>query len=83
MKDEKYPEPDTTLIGYARVSTDDQKCEMQIHALRMAGVHKKLIFTDEASGRTFQRPGLRLALKFLSPGGTLLFWKLGSVDKAR
>jgi serine recombinase len=81
MSEQTYPEPDTTLIGYARVSTDDQDCGMQIHALRMAGVHELLVFTDEATGRTFQRPGLREALKYLSPGGTLLFWKLDRLGR--
>jgi DNA invertase Pin-like site-specific DNA recombinase len=49
--------------------------------LRQAGVHPDLIFIDEQSGRTFKREGLRKALRFLSAGSTLVFWKLDRLGR--
>ena len=46
------------LIGYARVSTDDQTLDLQRDALRDAGCEK--IFEDTAGG-TVERRGLRAA----------------------
>lgn len=48
------------LIGYARVSTDDQKLDGQVDALTAAGVEK--IFTDKLSGKIRQRPELERLL---------------------
>ena len=43
------------LIGYARVSTQDQDLALQIDALLKYGVAKELIFTDKASGDVYKR----------------------------
>jgi len=48
------------LIGYARVSTDDQKLNLQHDALQKAGCEK--IFEDYLSGAKTSRPGLDAAL---------------------
>ena len=60
------------LVGYARVSTQDQNLSLQIDALLRAGVSKDLIFTDKASGTKHQRPGLDACLEQLCPGDVLL-----------
>ena len=44
------------LIGYARVSTQDQNLELQREALRQAGCQK--VFEDQVSGTRAERPGL-------------------------
>lgn len=62
------------LIGYARVSTDDQEAQLQHDALTEAGCAR--IFTDKASGRSTDRPELTAALDCLRPGDTLCVWKL-------
>jgi DNA invertase Pin-like site-specific DNA recombinase len=61
------------LIGYARVSTDQQKLNRQVDALEKAGCKREYIFTDKMSGRNHDRPGLNACLAFLRTGDTLLF----------
>ena len=39
------------LIGYARVSTTDQKMDLQIDALRKAGCEDDFIYQEHASGK--------------------------------
>ncbi|MFJ6047862.1 recombinase family protein [Streptomyces sp. NPDC092307] len=62
------------LIGYARVSTDDQEAQLQHDALTEAGCTR--VFTDKASGRNTDRPELTAALDYARPGDTLCVWKL-------
>jgi DNA invertase Pin-like site-specific DNA recombinase len=47
---------ETMLIGYARVSTQEQNFDMQIEALTKAGCKK--VFKDKISGSRAERPGL-------------------------
>lgn len=63
------------IIGYARVSTDEQKLDLQIEALKACGCER--IFTDLGeSGYKFDRGGLSAAMRVLEPGGTLVVWRL-------
>ena len=62
------------LIGYARVSTEDQKLDLQRDALTRAGCHRT--FEDRASGARADRPGLADALSHLRRGDTLVVWRL-------
>lgn len=64
--------------GYARVSTEDQKADLQIAALKKAGCER--VFADTASGTTNKRPQLARCLEALQPGDVLVVWKL---DKLR
>ncbi|MHC0429529.1 recombinase family protein [Streptomyces sp. O3] len=62
------------MIGYARVSTDDQEAQLQLDALSEAGCAR--VFTDKASGKNTDRPELAAALDYLRAGDTLCVWKL-------
>ena len=68
------------LIGYARVSTDEQSPDLQFDALNRAGCHR--IFTDSASGATMSRPALDEAIRALRPGDTLVTWKLDRLGRS-
>lgn len=70
------------MIGYARVSTEDQNLDLQIAALEEAGVAKKDIHTDKRSGTDDQRPGLQNALKGLFEGDTLVVWKVDRLARS-
>lgn len=67
-------------IGYARISTDDQKLDLQFDALRKAGCNK--VFKDVASGAKDDRIGLDNAMKYLRPGDTLVVWKLDRLGRS-
>ena len=69
------------LVGYARVSTQDQNLSLQIDALLRAGVSKDLIFTDKVSGAKYQRPGLDACIEQLCPGDVLLVWRLDRLGR--
>ncbi|ATW33638.1 MULTISPECIES: recombinase family protein [Candidatus Williamhamiltonella] len=68
------------LIGYARVSTQDQNLALQIEALTKAGCKK--IFEDKSSGSRAQRPGLVKVLEILREGDTLVVWKLDRLGRS-
>jgi DNA invertase Pin-like site-specific DNA recombinase len=68
------------LIGYARVSTQDQNLALQTEALTKAGCKK--VFDDKVSGRRAERPGLIKALEMLREGDTLVVWKLDRLGRS-
>ncbi len=74
------PQARGILIGYARVSTQDQNLEMQTEALQKAGCKK--IFEDRMSGSRAERPGLAQARENLREGDTLVVWKLDRLGRS-
>jgi len=68
------------LIGYARVSTDDQITDSQMDALRVVGCAE--IFEERASGSSRARPELARALARVHPGDTLVVWKLDRLARS-
>ena len=76
------PNPEGRLVGYARVSTDDQNLSLQIDSLVGLGVEQDLIFTDKISGAKSARPGLDQCLAQLRQGDTLLVWRLDRLGRS-
>lgn len=70
------------MVGYARVSTQEQNLDMQVEALTRYGVHPDWIFTDEISGKSMKRPGLQNALRIMRPGNVLVVWKLDRLGRS-
>lgn len=68
------------LVGYARVSTQDQNPNLQIDALTSAGCGP--IFVETASGASKERPQLRAALAAARSGDVLAVWKLDRLGRS-
>ncbi|HCT7853769.1 TPA: recombinase family protein [Escherichia coli] len=69
------------LFGYARVSTSQQSLDIQIRALKDAGVKANRIFTDKASGSSVDRPGLDLLRMKVEEGDAILVKKLDRLGR--
>jgi DNA invertase Pin-like site-specific DNA recombinase len=71
------------LIGYARVSKADgsQALDLQIDALKKAGVRANHIYQDHASGKKDDRPGLAACLKAVRKDDILVVWKLDRLGR--
>ncbi|MFC5932191.1 recombinase family protein [Cryobacterium melibiosiphilum] len=71
------------LIGYARVSTNDQDLTAQKNALAVLGVSLQQTFTDQGlTGTNRARPGLREALAACRAGDTLVVTKLDRLARS-
>src|SRR5688500_282156 len=70
------------LFGYARVSTDDQRLDLQHDALIRAGVEPDRIFDDKLSGMRADRPGLAAVLKAVREGDQLVIWRLDRLGRS-
>ncbi len=66
-------------IGYARVSTADQKLALQHDALTAAGC--EVTHDDKLSGAVRTRPGLTAALDACKAGDVLVVWKLDRLGR--
>ena len=65
------------LIGYARVSRDDQNPRMQFDAMIRHGVDERNIYYDTASGGSLNdRPQLHRLIRELREGDIVVVWKL-------
>jgi DNA invertase Pin-like site-specific DNA recombinase len=76
----QYRERTIVKIGYARVSTLDQKLELQLKALKKAGCQK--IFREKVSGFNRQRPEFRRMLDQIRPGDVIVVWKLDRLARS-
>ena len=68
------------LIGYERVSTDDQNLALQQDALQAADCEK--IFSDKMSGANAERLGLKQAFEFARKGDTIVVWRLDRLGRS-
>jgi DNA invertase Pin-like site-specific DNA recombinase len=76
--------PTAPLIGYMRVSKADgsQVLDLQRDALLAAGVHERHLYSDMASGKQDDRPGLAACLQALRQSDTLVVWKLDRLGRS-
>ncbi len=75
-------EATSELIGYARVSTDEQSVSMQVEALKRFGVAEDSIYSECISGSKRDRPALKSALRALRSGDTFVVWKLDRIARS-
>lgn len=68
------------LIGYARVSTQDQTPALQLDALQAAGC--EWVFEEKASGAQRDRPELKAAIDYARPGDMLVVWRLDRLARS-
>ena len=78
---DKAPGP---LIGYMRLSKADgsQVLDLQKDALLAAGISERHLYSDTASGKKDDRPGLAACLQALREGDTLIVWKLDRLGRS-
>lgn len=72
--------PPGFLVGYVRVSTEEQIFDVQLNALKAAGCVS--IYQEKVSGAAKRRPQLDLAIKELQPGDTLVVWRLDRLARS-
>jgi len=70
------------LMGYARVSTDDQRLDLQRDALAQAGVANDNVYQEQVSGVATKRPELEHLKRALRSGDTLVVWKLDRLGRS-
>lgn len=68
------------VIGYARVSTEEQSLDMQIAALEQAGC--QVILSEQISGAAKRRPQLERAIEMLRPGDVLVVWSIDRIARS-
>ena len=69
-----------SIVGYTRVSTQDQSPNSQSDALRAAGA--EFIYADKLTGKNAARPGLADCMKFLRRGDTLLVYSTDRLGRS-
>src|ERR1700752_4139606 len=68
------------MLGYARVSTNEQDTAAQVSALKSAGCEK--ILREKASGGRWDRPELHRLLDQLRKGDVLVVWRLDRLSRS-
>lgn len=69
-------------MGYARVSTEDQNLDMQLDALRKAGVMDDNLYFEARSGVSNRRPQLKMCWDDAREGDTVIVWKLDRLGRS-
>ena len=67
-------------VGYARVSTQDQKFELQLDDLKSYGCEQ--IFQEKISGKSKERPELGRMIEHLREGDVVVVWKLDRLGRS-
>jgi DNA invertase Pin-like site-specific DNA recombinase len=69
------------LFGYARVSTRRQSLDIQVKALKEAGVKESRIFSDSATGSNAEREGLTQLRQKVEENDVILVKKLDRLGR--
>lgn len=70
------------MVGYARVSTNEQNIDMQVDALMKAGCDKQHMFVEKISGVKKSRPQLDACLESLQAGDVLVVYRLDRLGRS-
>ena len=70
------------ILGYARVSTDNQNLDRQIDALIAAGVNKKHLYCEKMTGTKADRPELNRLIHDLEIGDTVIIADLTRISRS-
>ena len=70
------------LVGYARVSQKTQSLDRQMDCLTAAGVNKRNIYKEAATGTKQQRPELDKMIEELEPGDTVIVAELTRISRS-
>ena len=70
------------LVGYARVSTDEQVLDRQLDALKAYGVDERLIYKEKGSGAKRYRPELMRMLDELDEGDTVVVAEMTRISRS-
>ena len=68
------------IVGYARVSTQDQNPQLQLDALAAIGCEE--VFHEKSTGKLRERPELTACLRTLRKGDSLVVWKLDRLARS-
>jgi DNA invertase Pin-like site-specific DNA recombinase len=68
------------IVGYARVSTQDQNPQLQLDALAIAQCEQ--VFQEKVTGKFRDRPELTACLRTLRKGDNLIVWKLDRLARS-
>jgi DNA invertase Pin-like site-specific DNA recombinase len=74
------PAPRAYKVGYARVSSHDQKLDSQLDALNQVRCHK--VFSDRVSGMKADRPGWEQLLAYVRPADTIVVTELSRMSRS-
>ena len=70
------------LVGYARVSTDEQNLDRQIDALKEVGVDNRVLYQEKITGTKKDRPELQRMLEELNEGDTVIITDLTRISRS-
>src|SRR6266545_3690686 len=74
------PVPRAYKVGYARVSSPDQKLDAQLDALNQVECHK--VFSDRVSGMNADRPGWGQLRTYVRSGDTVVVTELSRMSRS-
>lgn len=81
-KKRSLPSAGPRLVGYARVSTSEQNLDLQVSALKAAGVLDDNLWMEKVSAAASNRPQLAMALLDVRRGDTFVVWKLDRMSRS-